>query len=797
MNTLRALIVAPTLPEFDREGGSRDIADLIGFLVDAQWSVTFVCRSAAGGDRYVKQLRRQGVEVHVAPDGLPTSVTEGLAPDVVVLAFWHLAEDLLPAVRSLWPETRVVVSSIDLHFVRDARRIFGAVGRGDRSFLLDGFYADTLIRELNTYAVADAVLAVSEKEASLVGDLTGDPDLGWWVPVTQGEERSPVPFAERQGLLFVGNFQHAPNVEAVEYLCSEIVPRIDPEVLMHHPVMIVGNAPDDRVRKAVATTPGARLVGWVPSLTPYLQRACVSLVPLLHGAGVKGKLVRSLAAGTPCVSTSVGVEGLGLRVGTDVLVADDPVGFAAGIARLVQDQSAWEGVADSGQARIAGIHGPAAVRERLFAAFQSAMSRPPKSAALAEQLEAGKPNTRYGELARKLRLVAQRKLPADVPVLVVSKGDDDLIDIDGVRVEHFPQDEHGGHLGWHPPDGADVSARLDAQRQRGQHYFVLPATSMWWLQHYDGLAHYLEEHYQQAVREDDTCVIWHYPGQPAFGVADDAGTQAPVAVPGAASDVVVAVHPSVRPIVDFPPPVPGHGEVLVVGVYVATKPNYADDIVAVIDATEHHHVTQVWASLGAAPPTDRLAEHTGAVVMERRPKFQIANELLATVDLDRFEYIVLVDDDLALPHGFIDHLLGWQRWMGYALAQPSRTARSFTDHRIVEQQRGSVARRTRFVEIGPVTSFHRSVFPLLLPFDLTSPMGWGYENIWTHQVETAGLTMGIIDAVPVDHSLRPPVAHYSWDEADAGREAILAAHPHVPLEECFRVLEVVAVPEQS
>src|SRR5207248_3190265 len=88
----------------------------------------------------------------------------------------------------------------------------------------------------------------------------------------------------------------------------------------------------------------------------------------------------------------------------------------------------------------------------------------------------------------------------------------------------------------------------------------------------------------------------------------------------------------------------------------------------------------------------------------------------------RASVLVLVDDDLGLPRGFLDGLIGWQRALGWALAQPARTARSFVDHRIVQQQPGVAARRTRFVEIGPVVSIHRSAFELLLPFDLASPM---------------------------------------------------------------------------
>jgi glycosyltransferase involved in cell wall biosynthesis len=782
MNARRALVIAPTLPEFDREGGSRDVADLIRFLAEAGWSLSFVAGTNTGGDRYVRQLEALGVAVHCAASGLPSAVVAGPAPDLVVIAFWHLAETILPVVRRRWPAARVVISSIDLHFVRDARRIFGAVGRGHRSFLLDGYDGDRFVRELNTYACADAVLAVSEKEAALVSDLTGDPGLGSWVPVTRGEERSPVPFAERNGLLFVGNFQHGPNVEAVEYLCDEIIPRVDPRILSDHPVLVVGNAPDDRVKQAVARTSAARLVGWVPSLTPYLQRARLSVVPLVHGAGVKGKLVRSLAAGTPAVSTSVGVEGLDLRHGQDVLVADDPADFAAAIERLVTDEHAWTWIAEQGHERITAVHHPDAVGARLIAAIDAVLVRAPKPAGMAEQLELGTPATKYADMARKFGLVAQRRLPVGVPIFVVSKGDDALVDLGALRAEHFPQNEAGQHLGWHPPDNEDVCARLDAQRARGEHYFALPATAMWWLDHYAGLAAYLATHYELAVRDDDTCMIWHFTGAVGSSLRPAGGVQ--------------VVPASLRPAVVEPPGEPAGGAALVVGVYVPTQPTYADDIVRVIAGTQRHRVTQRWAALGAQPPTPFLAEHTACVALDRRPKFELVNELIAG-HLDGHDYLVIVDDDLALPRGFIDHLLGWQRHLGFAVAQPARSPNSFIDHRIVEQQRGAVARRTRFVEIGPVVSIHRSAYAELLPFDLTSPMGWGYENIWAHRIEAAGLTMGIIDAVPVDHSLRPPVANYSWDEADEARTRILAGNDHVPLEDCFRVLEVVASASES
>jgi hypothetical protein len=157
--------------------------------------------------------------------------------------------------------------------------------------------------------------------------------------------------------------------------------------------------------------------------------------------------------------------------------------------------------------------------------------------------------------------------------------------------------------------------------------------------------------------------------------------------------------------------------------------------------------------------------------------------------------VVSADDDIRLPARFLDRFLTLQADLEFALAQPARTGNSYLDHPIVEQQQGVVARQTRFVEIGPLVSFHQSVYDRVFPFDLTSPMGWGYENVWAFRLMERGLKMGIIDALAVEHNLRKPVANYSWHEADAARTAYLARHPHLPLDECFRVLDVISFEE--
>ena len=168
-------------------------------------------------------------------------------------------------------------------------------------------------------------------------------------------------------------------------------------------------------------------------------------------------------------------------------------------------------------------------------------------------------------------------------------------------------------------------------------------------------------------------------------------------------------------------------------------------------------------------------------VSEPTPKYSLLNRLLAEEDLSSYDFVVSTDDDIVLPEGFPDLFLGVQAGVGFDLAQPARTPNSYVDHPIVLQQRGVLARRTLFVEIGPLVSFGREIHDLVFPFDETNPMGWGFENVWAHQLRDRGLSQGIVDAVPIDHSIREPVANYEWSDANADRERYLAQPPPSPL----------------
>jgi hypothetical protein len=232
--------------------------------------------------------------------------------------------------------------------------------------------------------------------------------------------------------------------------------------------------------------------------------------------------------------------------------------------------------------------------------------------------------------------------------------------------------------------------------------------------------------------------------------------------------------------------------VLVAGIYLADKDNLAPQITREFSNSTKWKVEQRWVSLGKGDPNANMAAFTVEKVESTVPKFLLLNQLLKTVDLSDFEYVIVSDDDILLPGGFLDAYLALVSRHKFALAQPARTHDSYIDHRFVEQLDGIDARWTRFVEIGPLFSLHRTAFEYFLPFDEVSPMGWGSDFVWPVVAEKNNLKIGIVDSIPIAHSFRQPVAYYDHSSAVLAMNKYLANRAHLSKKDAFFIFESYA-----
>jgi GT2 family glycosyltransferase len=168
-------------------------------------------------------------------------------------------------------------------------------------------------------------------------------------------------------------------------------------------------------------------------------------------------------------------------------------------------------------------------------------------------------------------------------------------------------------------------------------------------------------------------------------------------------------------------------------------------------------------------------------------KFENLNRLLAEQPPAGHDWLLVVDDDVELPHGFLDRFLFLCERFALTLAQPAHGLDSHAAWEVTRRRPGSVVRETNFVEIGPVTAFASESFEVLLPFPPLR-MGWGLDVHWAALARRHGWRCGIVDAVPIHHRQAPAAADYPREQAIAEAGAFLAERPYITAAEAQRTL---------
>lgn len=366
------LVMDYDMPVFDRASGGLRLFNFLRYLREAGHSVTFY---AAGGGhrRYAERLGRYGIVCYGSDPSQPiqTQFRSHYAPslssllntrsfDTLIVTPWSLAEQVLPVVRSCAPNATFIVDTNDVHFLRLERQA-ALTGR-----VIDAEKAEeTRRREIAVYKLADRIIATTEEDAAAVLSQVSDASITVIPNVHHQVDPGPG-FAERSGLLFVGNFNHLPNRDALKWWRDAIAPILD-GAGQDITLQVIGNDPEHFAR--TLATPSIVPVGYVASTLPYLHRAKVSVAPLRFGAGMKGKVGEALATGLPVVATSIAIEGMGLVDGEHVLVADTAAEFVEAITRLYTDEVLWNTLRQQGSAHIEKNFGVQRMRDGICDLF--------------------------------------------------------------------------------------------------------------------------------------------------------------------------------------------------------------------------------------------------------------------------------------------------------------------------------------------------------------------------------------------------------------------------------------------
>jgi glycosyltransferase involved in cell wall biosynthesis len=284
--------------------------------------------------------------------------------DVVYLHRASIAGRYLNLVRQYQPRARLLYSVADLHHLRLERQGVAE----ERPELL----AEARVMRLNECTAAwqaDAVLTHSADEAALLRRMVPEAHVHlvpWALPVRTGS----VEFDARHGVAFIGNYAHEPNVDAARWLLEAVMPLVwaqAPDL----PLLLTGADMPEPLRRMAAGLAPVHVTGFVADLHGgVLDRVRLTVAPLRFGAGVKGKVLESLAAGVPCVMTPLAAEGMALPASLNDLVAGDPAALAACIVRLHGDAQAHARLAQAGMSFIGAACGEPVVQAALLAAIE-------------------------------------------------------------------------------------------------------------------------------------------------------------------------------------------------------------------------------------------------------------------------------------------------------------------------------------------------------------------------------------------------------------------------------------------
>ena len=334
--TPQVLVIDALTPRADHDSGSLRLVNLMRLLREEGAHVVFLPANRSHAGRYTEELQQLGVETWHAPHAprAPAWLREhGPRFDSVLVSRHYVAREFLPLLRRHAPQSRIVFDSVDLHYLREQR---GAEVAGDRALLRVAQRTRAL--ELAVIAQADATLVVSAVERDVLAHDA--PQARVEVLSNLHQLSGPgQPFAQRHDLVFVGGFRHPPNVDGVRWFVEDVFPLIRaqlPGVRFH----CIGSHVPAAIA-ALSRHDGVVVHGHVADISPYMDGARIGLAPLRYGAGVKGKVNLSMAHGQPVVATTCAVEGMHLRDGVDVLVADDARDFAEAVVRLYADESLW------------------------------------------------------------------------------------------------------------------------------------------------------------------------------------------------------------------------------------------------------------------------------------------------------------------------------------------------------------------------------------------------------------------------------------------------------------------------
>ncbi|MFZ3215971.1 MAG: glycosyltransferase [Candidatus Acidiferrales bacterium] len=384
---LKVLVIHEMLPHPDRHGADVQWMQMLRELRAQGHDVVHVARSGVNRARYAPAVEELGIRVFT-PDSerlrflgfdFPVAWTfEKLLCDnrfdlaILFHWFWNgisIPEHYMEDIRRLSPQTFIAVLTDDQQGLREMQmaELTGRWADYERS-------RDFTSREFEVYRRADVVLTISEDDRRAL--LRTAPELRTGrMPMIAPVEPETGGFSERENFLFLANFDNLANRDAADWMLAEIWPRIRKRLPSAELLLVGNNLP---VELGLGHQ-GVRRVGYVANLDPIFGGCRVAVSPIRFGTGIKTKNLSALAHGLPLVTTTVGADGMNLRLSETALIADGSEQFADAAVRLYTEEDLWRKLARQGREHIVEDFSEKRMQEAVRCLMQQARKIEPKA----------------------------------------------------------------------------------------------------------------------------------------------------------------------------------------------------------------------------------------------------------------------------------------------------------------------------------------------------------------------------------------------------------------------------------
>ena len=362
------LIFDSLVPDPTTDSGSKRMFEFCRTLTEIGIRVHFFTVNGGQTQPATHDLETIGVEV-----------ISGSLSDPLIQRHFQVLSQILKLVIVSRPDVATKVMNSILTDLANVPLVYDMVDAHGQRFLNEAeLKNDYSIRrkgekfrlmEQRLASIADGVITVSETDQKYISELAKNQNNYFRIGNFHPEVDPGPDFSNRSGLIFVGGFNHSPNIDAVEFFVGEVLPLVRHQIPDIH-LTIVGSNPPDSISGMQSSS--VTVTGWLEEISNLYHQARVSIAPLRFGAGVKGKIGEALNFGVPVVTTNIGADGMGLQHKHDVLIANTAQDFARAVIDCHTHPELWNTLRANGRLtvqEVAGTHAMKRQVDRLLTSF--------------------------------------------------------------------------------------------------------------------------------------------------------------------------------------------------------------------------------------------------------------------------------------------------------------------------------------------------------------------------------------------------------------------------------------------